>query len=486
MKGKPKEKGSNYPRYNKTKIIATIGPATSSYEMLKKIIQAGVDVCRINFSHGEHQNHLEVIERVKQINKELDTNICILGDLQGPKLRIGEIDRGFIELKRGEKLILTTEKCIGNKQKIYINYKSLAQDVKPGERVLLDDGKIELKFTEIINSNSVLAQVIVGGLLKSRKGFNLPNSNLSVPSLTEKDHIDLLFALKHDLDWIGLSFVREAKDILGLRKIINEHNPRTRIVAKIEKPQAVKNFDEILKEADGIMVARGDLGVEMPMQKVPIIQKQIVEKCIIAAKPVIIATQMMESMIENPTPTRAEVNDVANAVLDGADAVMLSAETSVGKYPLKTIQVVEKILGEVEINANPYYKGVKPNEASSTFISDEICFTAVRMSEHLNAKTIIGMTHSGYTGIKISSYRPNCDIFVFTHNHDVLRTLNLVWGVRGFYYENEESTDKTISDALDFLKNNGYVKKGDIVINCASMPLHQKQRTNTLKVSVVE
>lgn len=296
----------------------------------------------------------------------------------------------------------------------------------------------------------------------------------------------MLFALKHDLDWIGLSFVREAKDILGLRKIINEHNPRTRIVAKIEKPQAVKNFDEILKEADGIMVARGDLGVEMPMQKVPIIQKQIVEKCIIAAKPVIIATQMMESMIENPTPTRAEVNDVANAVLDGADAVMLSAETSVGKYPLKTIQVVEKILGEVEINANPYYKGVKPNEASSTFISDEICFTAVRMSEHLNAKTIIGMTHSGYTGIKISSYRPNCDIFVFTHNHDVLRTLNLVWGVRGFYYENEESTDKTISDALDFLKNNGYVKKGDIVINCASMPLHQKQRTNTLKVSVVE
>lgn len=283
-----------------------------------------------------------MIDRIKLINEELGTNICILGDLQGPKLRIGEIERGFIELKRGEKVVLTTEKCIGNKQKIYINYSSLAQDVKPGERVLLDDGKIELKFTEIVNKTSVMAQVVVGGLLTSRKGFNLPNSNLSVPSLTEKDHIDLLFALKNDIDWIGLSFVREAKDITELRKIIDSHNPRTRIIAKIEKPQAVKNFEEILMVSDGIMVARGDLGVEMPMQKVPIIQKQIVEKCIIAAKPVIIATQMMESMIENPTPTRAEVNDVANAVLDGADAVMLSAETSVGKHALKTIQVVEK------------------------------------------------------------------------------------------------------------------------------------------------
>lgn len=485
MKILPTQKGSNYPRYNKTKIIATIGPASSSYEMLKKIIEAGVDVCRINFSHGEHAAHLEVIDRIKLINEELGTNICILGDLQGPKLRIGEIERGFIELKRGEKVVLTTEKCIVNKQKIYINYSSLAQDVKPGERVLLDDGKIELKFTEIVNKTSVMAQVVVGGLLTSRKGFNLPNSNLSVPSLTEKDHIDLLFALKNDIDWIGLSFVREAKDIIELRKIIDSHNPRTRIIAKIEKPQAVKNFEEILMVSDGIMVARGDLGVEMPMQKVPIIQKQIVEKCIIAAKPVIIATQMMESMIENPTPTRAEVNDVANAVLDGADAVMLSAETSVGKHALKTIQVVEKILREVELNANPYYKGMKPSKESPTFISDEICFTAVRMSEHLNAKTIIGMTHSGYTGIKISSYRPNCDIFIFTHNHPVLRTLNLVWGVRGFYYENEESTDKTISDALEFLKDKGYVKKDDIVINCASMPIHKKQRTNTLKVSVV-
>jgi pyruvate kinase len=485
MSVSPINKGTNYPRYNKTKIIATIGPATASYAMLKKIIEAGVDVCRINFSHGEHADHLDVIKRVLQVNEELGTNICILGDLQGPKLRIGEIDRGFIELKRGEKLILTSEKCIGNKDKIYVSYKNLAQDVKPGERVLLDDGKLELKFLEIKDSKSVLAQVIVGGLLKSRKGFNLPNSMLSVPSLTEKDHIDLMFALKHDIDWIGLSFVREAKDILELREIISKVNPRTRIIAKIEKPQAVKNFDDILKATDGVMVARGDLGVEMPMQKVPVIQKKIVDKCIAASKPVIIATQMMESMIENSTPTRAEVNDVANAVLDGADAVMLSAETSVGKHALKTIQVVEKILAEVELNANPYYKGIKPNKESPTFVSDEICFTAVRMSEHLNAKTIVGMTHSGYTGMKVSSFRPNCDIFVFTNNRPVLRTLNLVWGLRGYYYDHEVSTDKTISDALDFLKQEGFVKKGDIVINCASMPIEKKERTNALKVSVI-
>jgi len=486
MKGTPIEKGVNYPRYNKTKIIATIGPACSSYAMLRKIIEAGVDVCRINFSHGEHSEHLEVINRVRQINQEIGTNICILGDLQGPKLRIGEIENGFVEIKKGETILLTSEKCIGTKSKIYVSYKSLAQDVKPKETVLLDDGKIELKFIEIVDKTTVLAKVVVGGLLKSRKGFNLPNSNLSVPSLTEKDTFDLMFALKNDVDWIGLSFVREAKDIRELRQLIDKHNPRTRIIAKIEKPQAVKNFDSILKETDGVMVARGDLGVEMQMQEVPIIQKKIIEKCIAASKPVIIATQMMESMIESATPTRAEVNDVANAVLDGADAVMLSAETSVGKYPLKTIQVVEKILGEVEINANPYYKGVKPTKDSPTFISDEICFTAVRMSEHLKAKTIVGMTHSGYTAMKISSFRPNCDIFIFTSNRPVLRILNLIWGVRGFYYDHEESTDKTISDALEFLKEFGYVKKGDIIINCASMPISHKHRTNALKVSTIE
>lgn len=486
MVTKNKVQGINYLKFNKTKIVATIGPATSDYKTLKSIITAGVDVCRINFSHGDYIKHLQIINNIKKINDELDTNVCILCDLQGPKLRIGDIQGGEVELKKGNTILLDTQIEIGNETKIQVNYQKLAFDVKPGEKVLLDDGKIELEIIEKINDYSLKALILNSGKLLSRKGFNLPDSKLSLQGLTQKDKEDLNFALENDIDWIAMSFVRTADDILALRKLVNNKNPRTQIIAKIEKPEAVRNFDDILKQADGIMVARGDLGVEMPMQKVPLIQKKIVEKCLAASKPVIIATQMMESMIENPTPTRAEVNDVANAVLDGADAVMLSAETSIGKFPLKTIQVVEKIINEIETSLIPYYKGKKPEKTSSTFISDEICFTAVRMSEHLKAKSIVGMTHSGYTAKKISSFRPNCDIFILTSNRPVLKTLNLVWGVRGFYYDHEESTDKTISDALSFLKTKKYVKKGDIVISCSSMPLALKQRTNTIKVSEIE
>lgn len=486
MVNKNKVQGLNYLKFNRTKIVATIGPATSDYNTLKKIITAGVDVCRINFSHGEHSSHLQVFNNIKKINEELETNVCILCDLQGPKLRIGEIEGGFAVLKKGENIVLTTRLTNGNSSVIQVSYDKLTTDVKKGEKVLLDDGKIELKIIEKIDNFSLKALIQNSGTLLPRKGFNLPDSKLSLRGLTEKDKKDLKFALENDIDWIAMSFVRNPDDIAELKKLVNKANPRTQIIAKIEKPDAVRNFDSILANADGIMVARGDLGVEMAMQKVPLIQKKIVEKCLIASKPVIIATQMMESMIENPTPTRAEVNDVANAVLDGADAVMLSAETSIGKYPVKTIQVVEKIINEIETNSNPYYKGEKPQKSSSTFISDEICFTAVRMSEHLNARSIVGMTHSGYTAKKISSFRPNCDIFILTSNRPVLKTLNLVWGVRGFYYDHEESTDKTISDALNFLKTKKYVKTGDIVISCSSMPLALKQRTNTIKVSEVE
>ncbi|NUM32413.1 MAG: pyruvate kinase [Bacteroidetes bacterium] len=486
MVNKNKVQGINYLKFNRTKIVATIGPATSKYNVLKKIINAGVDVCRINFSHGEHLSHLQVINNIKKINDDLETNVCILCDLQGPKLRVGEIEGGSVYLKKGENIVLTTQKTLGNNSIIQVSYDKLTKDVKIGEKVLLDDGKIELKILEIVDDYSLKAIILNSGTLLSRKGFNLPDSKLSLKGLTDKDESDLKFALENDIDWIAMSFVRNANDIADLRKLVNKTNPRTQIIAKIEKPEAVKNFDSILANADGIMVARGDLGVEMAMQKVPLIQKQIVEKCLIASKPVIIATQMMESMIENPTPTRAEVNDIANAVLDGADAVMLSAETSIGKFPLKTVQTVEKIINEIESNSNPYYKGSKPQKTSPTFISDEICFTAVRMSEHLNARGIVGMTHSGYTAKKISSFRPNCDIFILTSNRPVLKTLNLVWGVRGFYYDHEESTDKTISDALNFLKTKKYVKNGDIVISCSSMPLSLKQRTNTIKVSQVE
>lgn len=476
----------NNIRYNKTKIIATIGPATSSYEMLKKLIKAGVDVCRINFSHGSHDDHRKVIERVLRINEELGTYVCLLGDLQGPKLRIGEVENNQIKLIKGEDIILTTEKCIGTAEKVYISYKALPKDVKKGESVLLDDGKIELKIVQTLDEHNILAKVVHGGFLSSKKGFNLPDTHVSQPSLTEKDLHDLEFALKMDIDWIGLSFVRHPDDVRELKHIIHKHGSRAKVIAKIEKPQAVKHIDAIIAETDGIMVARGDLGVELPMEKVPMIQKRIVDKCIIASKPVIIATQMMESMIENPTPTRAETNDVANAVMDGADAVMLSAETSVGKYPIKTVEAMEKILGVTEIEWDVYFKGKKPHHGSPSFLSDEICFTAVRMSDHIGAKAIVSMTQTGYTAYKIASFRPKCDVFIFTSNKTIMRTLSLVWNVRVFYYDRMMSTDESMKDVLAYLKEKKLLKKDDLVVHTASMPISAKAKTNTLKISKVD
>jgi pyruvate kinase len=472
-------------KYNKTKIVATLGPATNNYAMLKRMVQAGVDVCRINFSHGTHEEHLKTFELVRKIDQELNTNICVLGDLQGPKLRIGEIEKGTI-LETGQHLLVTTKKCIGNAEKVYVNYKKLPADINVGEKILIDDGKIALEVLSVPGKDLINTIVLNGGKLSSRKGFNLPNTNVSLPCLTPKDKLDLQFALENGVDWVGLSFVRSADDVKSLKRIIARHNPETLVIAKIEKPQAVENLDEIIAVADGLMVARGDLGVEMPMERVPIIQKTIVDKCIKASKPVIIATQMMESMIDSPTPTRAEASDVANAVMDGADAVMLSAETSVGQFPLETIEAVERIVDTTEQGWNIYYKGLRPDENSPSFLSDEICFTAVRMSDHINAKAIITLTQSGYTAFKIASYRPNCDIFIFTSNRKIFRILSLVWNVRVFYYNKMESTDRTMKDVVKFLKGKKFLSKGDLVVHTASMPIHEKRRTNALKIGKVE
>ncbi|MBP7511902.1 MAG: pyruvate kinase, partial [Bacteroidia bacterium] len=371
-------------------------------------------------------------------------------------------------------------------EKLYINYEQLPNDVKKGERILLDDGKIELRITRTIDSKNIEAKVIYGGNLSSKKGFNLPETAVSMPCLTPKDLIDLEFALEQDLDWIGLSFVRHPDDVEELKSRIAAKGSRAKIIAKIEKPQAVKHIDAIIEATDAVMVARGDLGVEMPMERLPMIQKQIVEKCIVASKPVIIATQMMESMIENPTPTRAETNDVANAVMDGADAVMLSAETSVGRYPVKAVEAMEKILGITEIEWNVYFKGKKPNSKSPTFLSDEICFTAVRMSDHIKAKAIVSMTQTGYTAYTIASFRPKCDVFIFTSNKEIMRTLNLVWNVRVFYYDSMHSTDESMKDVLDYLKDLKMLKSNDLVVHTASMPIIAKAKTNTLKISRVD
>jgi len=473
--------------FNRTKIVATIGPATSSYEQLKAIIKEGVDVCRLNFSHGSYQDHQPVIDNIRKINEELQTNICILLDLQGPKLRVGEMENGAVMLHENSIIEVTTERCIGSDKKIYVNFDNLPTDVNPGERILLDDGKIELKVTETNKKNSIKAKVMVGGKLSNKKGFNLPDTRISIPSMTQKDLNDLKFGIENKVEWVALSFVRNADDIIFIKNIIELNDWKPRVVAKIEKPEACINIDKIIAVADAVMVARGDLGVEMPMEQVPVLQKTIVKKCIAAGKPVIIATQMMESMIVNPVPTRAELNDIANAVMDGADAVMLSAETSVGSFPLKAIEYMQKTIYHVENTTNaPYFKGVRPEASSATFLSDEILFTAVRISDHLNANAIVGMTFSGYSAYKLASYRPKAPVFIFTTNARLLNTLSLIWGVRGYLYSGFESTDHSIQDINQTLLEKGLVKPGDILINTASMPITERSRTNTIKISEIK
>ncbi len=453
--------------------------------MLEKIILAGVDVCRLNFSHGTYEQHQEVINNIRTVNEKLGANIALLQDLQGPKLRIGKVE-GEIHLTENQFILVTTEEQISTSEILYVSYKRLVNDCKLGERILLNDGKVALEFVDKISETTLKAKVIAAGPLSSNKGFNLPDSNLSVPSLTKKDLADLEYGLSQEMDWVALSFVRSADDIIELKRLIALKGTHTKVIAKIEKPEAVANIDEIIKVSDGIMVARGDLGVEVPMQRVPLIQKTIVEKCLAAAKPCIIATQMMESMIVDSMPTRAEINDVANAVLDGADALMLSAETSVGKHPLRVIEIMSSIITDIESDRRTYYKGVKPTNDSPTFASDEICFTAVRMSDHLNASAIVAMTKSGFTGFRVASYRPEANVFIFTNNKRLLATLNLVWGVRGFFYDKFVSTDETFQDVVDMLKEANMVQSGQYVINCASMPIHKKQRTNTIKVTLID
>lgn len=471
----------------KTKIVATVGPASESPEMLQQMIQAGVNVFRLNSSHGKHDSYVRIIQDIRKISEELGKSVGILVDLQGPKLRIGEVENNGVELVPGSEIIFTSEKVMGTAQKVYMTYTDFAKDVKPGDRILVDDGKIALECVSTNRTNEVVAKVVHGGILSSKKGVNLPNTKVSLPSLTPKDIEDLEFALEHNVDWIGLSFVRSARDIIELRHHIMSLHKAARIIAKIEKPEAIEDIDDIISETDGIMIARGDLGVEIPLQNVPIIQKMLIKKCLREAKPVIVATQMMESMINNIFPSRAEVNDVANAVLDGADAVMLSGETSVGKYPVKVIETMANIIKEVEKSDDIYFKESTPeNKGDGRFISDSICFNATRLAQRVDAKAIITMTHSGYTAFKISSQRPKASTYVATGNRQLLNILSLVWGVEGIYYDKMVSTDHTIADIKYLLKKKNWVHNNDLVINIASMPIEEKGKSNMLKLSYVE
>lgn len=470
--------------YNKTKIVATVGPASNNKEMLKALMKEGVDVFRLNFSHGTHADHQKVIDAVREINKEENCAVALLLDLQGPKIRVQEMAPDVV-IERGQAFTITTTQLVGNKSIASTSYTNLPNDVKKGDLILIDDGKIELKVTEV-KGIEVVTEVIYGGPLKSRKGINLPFSKVTAPSLTEKDIEDLELGLRNNIDWIALSFVRKASDIEDLRNRILAVKGTSRIVAKIEKPEALSNIDEIIALTDAVMVARGDLGVEIWLEEVPMVQKMLVEKCNKVGKPVIVATQMMESMIENPRPTRAEVNDVANAVMDGADAVMLSAETAAGKYPLEVIRTMVRTIASVEKNPNMYFRFRELDTKSESYIHDSLVLSACKLAKDVGAKAIVGMTTSGYTAFKSSSYRPDANIFVFTGNKSLLTSINLVWGARAFFYDKDNSTDETIADVEAMLKSEGHVQSGDVFITLASMPIQDRQRTNTLKVNVVK
>jgi pyruvate kinase len=470
----------------KTKIVATLGPATSSEDTIEKMILGGVNVFRVNFSHADYKNVSDRIKMIRKVDVKLNTNTAIMGDLQGPKLRIGEIKEGSF-LKSGDRVIFSTEKpFIGNSKKAYMNYKNFPKDVSKGERILLDDGKLIFEVISTNKKNEVEAKVIQGGDFKSKKGVNLPNTNISLPALTEKDIQDAEYMFTQDIDWIALSFVRFSQDIIDLKNLMAKHiDIKIPIIAKIEKPEAIENIDKIIAYSDGLMVARGDLGVEVPAQEVPLIQKRLVRLAKKSRIPIIIATQMMETMIESLTPTRAEVNDVANSVMDGADAVMLSGETSVGKYPVEVINTMNNILISVENSELINVPQSPPKIRTKRFITKSICYHAALLANDISAKAVSTLTNSGYTAFQISAWRPQSHILVFTSNKRILNQLSLLWGVKTFYYDNFKSTDKTIEEINDIAEEKGYVEKDDFVINLTAMPIKSKGMVNTLRVTTI-
>lgn len=475
------------PTRKKTKIVATLGPACSSKEVIKKMIDAGVNVFRVNFSHADYADVKERIDIIRGLNDEFGYNTAILADLQGPKLRVGVMKEDVVVNPGDIITFQTAEDVPGTKERVYMNYKEFPRDVNPGEFILLDDGKLMFEALETNGETEVVCKVIQGGPLKSKKGVNLPNTKVSLPALTKKDIKDALFAIEQEVDWIALSFVRTPKDLEELADLISKHSSyKIPIIAKIEKPEAVENIDKIVAFCDGLMVARGDLGVEIPAHEVPLIQKKLIHRAKTARIPVIVATQMMETMITSLTPTRAEVNDVANSVMDGADAVMLSGETSVGNYPVEVIEKMTQIIEAVEDSPLILVPQNPPHVRTKRFITKSICYHAAIMANEIKAKAISTLTNSGYTAFQISAWRPKSHILVYTSNKRILTQLSLLWGVNAFFYDKFVSTDDTVGDVNDIAKEKGYVKKGDMLINLAAMPVADKGMVNTLRVSEIE
>jgi pyruvate kinase len=467
-------------------MVCTIGPASNTEPMLRKMILAGMDVARLNFSHGTHDEHAVVISMIRKLSEELGTPVSILQDLQGPKIRVGKLDAPY-PVKPGDRIFLSTSLDERDGNVLPMQYETFAQDVKVGDLILADDGKVALSVISTNKLDKVELEVVHGDAIGSKKGVNLPYTSISMSALSEKDTMDLYFGIEQKVDWVALSFVRTAQEVRDLKRRIVEAGSDIKVMSKIEKPEALKNIDEIIAESDGIMVARGDLGVEIPLEQVPMWQKRIIRKCNHLGRPVVVATQMMESMIENRRLTRAEANDVANAVTDGADAVMLSGETAIGKYPIETIQSMEKIIEIVESSMDEiYFRNMVADKASPTFIHDCTIIHGCGLAQQTGATALVGMTASGYTAYQLAKCRPKSNIYIFTHNRRMIHMLNLVWGVRVFYYDNDEGTDKTIEDTTKILKQYRLIKRDDILIHFASMPLRQRLRTNAIKIAMVD
>jgi pyruvate kinase len=471
----------------KTKIVATLGPACSTREIIKDMIDAGVNVFRVNFSHADYEDVKQKISIIRGLNEEFGYTTAILGDLQGPKLRVGVMEDGVV-VNDGDLITFTTaEDILGTAEKVFMKYANFPNDVNPGERILLDDGKLIFEIVTTDKKSEVVARVIQGGELKSKKGVNLPNTKISLPAMTEKDVADAIFAIEQNLDWIALSFVKTPQDLQDLQELIAKHSAyKIPIIAKIEMPEALENIDRIVAYCDALMVARGDLGVELPAHEVPLVQKELIRRAKTARIPVIVATQMMETMITSLTPTRAEVNDVANSVMDGADAVMLSGETATGNYPVQVIQKMTQIIEAVEDSPLIQVPQNTPQVRTNRFITKTICHHAALMANVIKAKAICTLTNSGYTAFQISAWRPSAHILVFTSNKRILTQLNLLWGVKSFYYDKRVSTDDTVTDVNAIVKEKGFVKKGDFLINLAAMPIIEKGMVNTLRVSEIE
>ncbi len=470
----------------KARIVASIGPASNDKKILRNMIKAGMRIARLNFSHGSYAGKKEVIQTLEELQAELNVNLSIIGDLQGPKLRLDMLPDSGVPVNKGEVIRFTTDESKAGDHHFFVNYKAFAKDVRKGNIILIDDGKMKLCAIESNNSDVVKAEVISGGTLYSKKGINLPDAELSLPALTKKDKQDIRFAVENKMDWLALSFVRKKEDIEELRTYITDLYGKSRIIAKIEKPEAVRDITGIIRAADGIMVARGDLGVEIDFKMVPVIQKAIVKECICEARPVIIATQMLDSMIENFRPTRAEANDVANAVLDSADGLMLSGETAIGDYPVESIESMNSIIQHTESEGENYVPNHPPKEDYKDFIPDSICYNAYKMAEQSGAKAIILFTHSGYTAFRVASHRPKATLYAFTWNKKLLKRLPLLWGMNAYHLSEFDDIDRAIKYSIDTLKYKGLVDTGDKLVHVGSTPLTSQASTNMIKLSTVD